>query len=92
MANLIINVLPEFNWLPWKFTRVPKDYWNEFQNQRKFVDSIAKQLNIQKMTDWYKVSYNVILIIGQNNFKGFNSNWRQIYIKNIQSLTITVAI
>jgi hypothetical protein len=53
-------VHPDFNWLPWKFGRIPTNYWSTLENQRQFLDSVAKQLGIKEMSDWYKVSAEVI--------------------------------
>jgi hypothetical protein len=57
-ALLISSLFPEYEWLPWKFT-VPRNYWNDVNNQRKFVDWAGKQLKINEMSDWYKITTKV---------------------------------
>jgi hypothetical protein len=51
---------PEYDWLPWKFDNCPRNYWASLQNQRKFMDWAASQLNIKEMSDWYKISVQVL--------------------------------
>jgi hypothetical protein len=58
--QLLSEVFPEYEWLPWKFDKCPDNYWNDEKNQRKFFDWAAKQLNIKEMSDWYNVTYKVI--------------------------------
>jgi hypothetical protein len=59
LALLLSTLYPEYDWLPWKFERAPRNYWEDENNQRKYVDWVSKELNIKKMEDWYKVSVKV---------------------------------
>ena len=57
---LVQAVYPEYNWIPWKFQRIPLNYWNNsIENQRKYFDSLAQQLGLKEMSDWYKVHRKV---------------------------------
>jgi hypothetical protein len=56
---LVSSVYPEYDWLPWKFTACPRNYWDNINKQRKFVDWASKQLKIEDMSDWYKVTQKV---------------------------------
>ncbi len=56
---MLNEVFPEYDWLPWKFERCPKGYWNDIKNVRKFMDWAGKELNVKEMSDWYRVSYMV---------------------------------
>ena len=58
-SQLISSVYSEFDWLPWRFYRCPNYYWEDLNNQRKFVDWVGKNLNIKEMSDWYKVTSQV---------------------------------
>jgi hypothetical protein len=40
--------------------RYPKGYWENQQNQKDFLESLAKQLRIKHLSDWYKVSLRAI--------------------------------
>ena len=57
-----MEVLNEFTWLPWKFGNVPSNYWSDIQNHRKYLDWVAKELNIKSFPDWYKVSLKVTMV------------------------------
>eukprot|EP01114_Cavostelium_apophysatum_P024131 TRINITY_DN9358_c0_g1_i1.p1 TRINITY_DN9358_c0_g1~~TRINITY_DN9358_c0_g1_i1.p1 ORF type:complete len:418 (+),score=72.81 TRINITY_DN9358_c0_g1_i1:58-1311(+) len=37
------------------FSSAPHGYWQHLQNQRRVLDEIGRQLNIQKFEDWYTV-------------------------------------
>jgi hypothetical protein len=58
---LLSNVYPDYNWLPWKFTIPPRNYWDDTKNQKKFLEWAAKELKIKDMSDWYNVTYKVTL-------------------------------
>jgi hypothetical protein len=58
-SSLLLKVYPKYDWLPWKFIRCPHNYWDDLNNQKKFMDWAATQLNILEMRDWYKISIKV---------------------------------
>jgi hypothetical protein len=57
-------VYPDYNWLPWKFSKCPNKFWDDVKNQRKFMDWAAEQLNVNKMTDWQNVKESELIDIG----------------------------
>ncbi len=59
LYNLLSEVFPEYDWLPWKFQYPPKDYWRDVLNKRNFLEWAGKQLGVTKMEDWYKISGKV---------------------------------
>lgn len=38
-----------------------RDIWKDMNNQRRFMDWIGKELNVQNYQDWYKVKTSDIL-------------------------------
>ena len=58
---------PEYEWLPWKFSKCERHFWGDSKNQRKFMDWAGKELGIKDMSDWYKVTTNDIMKIGVGN-------------------------
>ena len=56
---LLSTFFPEQEWLPWKFDKCPSNFWENVNNQRKFLDWAGKELKINEMSDWYNVSYRV---------------------------------
>jgi hypothetical protein len=59
-STLLSTVYPEHVWLPWKFDKCPHSYWEDLNNQRKFLDWMGKQLNFKEFSDWYSVTYKVL--------------------------------
>ena len=57
--RLLSSSYPEYDWLPWKFSTTPRNFWSNLKNQKKFVEWAAKEFQIQDMNDWYKISYQV---------------------------------
>jgi hypothetical protein len=60
LPELLFALHPEHEWLPWKFDKSPNNIWDNVNNQRKFMDWVAKQFNINKMSDWYSVKLKVL--------------------------------
>jgi hypothetical protein len=56
---LITTIFPENQLLPWKFTACPHNFWSNIENQRKFMNWAAEQLNVKKPSDWYSKSVKV---------------------------------
>ena len=56
---MLTSVYPEYDWLPWEFSQVPKHYWEDVKNKRKFMDWAGNKLNIKDMSDWYRVTHKV---------------------------------
>jgi hypothetical protein len=63
LPNLLKDVYPEYDWLPWKFEKVPLLFWDDIKNQQKFVKWAEKELKIKEMSDWYKVSVIVCVAL-----------------------------
>ena len=61
LVTLLSQVYPETNWIPWKFDKCPQNYWDDINNQRKFMEWAATQLNVKQIQDWYKISTRVRL-------------------------------
>ena len=59
LSKLLANVYPEYEWLPWRFSKCPQNYWGDVNNQKKFVNWAGKELKIKELSDWYKVTNQV---------------------------------
>jgi hypothetical protein len=59
MFAMLSAVFPEFDWLPWKFPQVPKTYWDNVNNVRKYLNWVGNQLGIKELKDWYQVDQKV---------------------------------
>ena len=50
-------VYPDYEWIPWKFeTGVPRYYWDDIENHKKFAEWLFKELGYETMEDWYKIT------------------------------------
>jgi hypothetical protein len=57
---LLSAVYPQQEWIPYRFdARLPPKFWEDINNQIKFVDWVAKQLNVKEYSDWYKFQLEV---------------------------------
>jgi hypothetical protein len=56
---MLSDIYPEHEWVPWKF-RVNTGFWNDITNQREYMNWVGKQLNYKEMSDWYKITQEVI--------------------------------
>jgi hypothetical protein len=65
LVSLLTSVYTEHEWLPWKFSMCPREYWSNIENQKKYVEWAGKQLNIKEYSDWYKVPARVEKMAGK---------------------------
>src|SRR5580693_3523537 len=65
LRKALQSVYPHHDWLTWKFVEaVPSGYWDNMENQRKFMDYLGKQLGFNKMDEWYQVTPDIIRLYG----------------------------
>ena len=69
MRKLLVTVYPDIEQEipPWRFHDLPPKFWNNKENHKKFINYLAKELNIKTQEDWYHVTNEVI--IGHSHFK-----------------------
>ena len=58
--KMVKGIYPEIDWLPWKFILSPMNYWDDIQNQKKFMEWLFNELGYTRMEDWYKISRNIL--------------------------------
>jgi hypothetical protein len=56
---LLSKMYPDYEWLPWKFTKSPRNFKGDETNKRKFLEWAGKQLGVKELNDWYNVSARV---------------------------------
>lgn len=59
-AALLQSAYPEHPWELWRFTKVPAGFWEDLDNQRNFIESLAKNLNITQLDQWYEHTGDVV--------------------------------
>jgi hypothetical protein len=55
MIKLLMTVYPKHEWLEWRFRAAPQKFWRTVENQRRYMDWMAKQVGVLKMEDWYDI-------------------------------------
>jgi hypothetical protein len=59
VSLLLTTVYPNYDWLPWKFSIIPSNCWDDMKNHCTFIHWAEKELKIKEMSDWYKVTQKV---------------------------------
>jgi len=54
--KFISSLLPFVPWFPWKFARVPRDFWTKKSNHTRYFEWLKEELKIEKANDWLKYS------------------------------------
>ena len=72
--NLLKEIFPDYEWLPWKFTRAIQYFWDDKNNQKTYVKWLGELLGCTTMEDWYKIpgkdftnNYGVTLLYNYYN-------------------------
>jgi hypothetical protein len=75
VALAVSSVYPSHEWHVWKFSQVPKGYWEQLSNQRAYFEWLAQQIGVSSLGDWYGVTAATVhkhygsLSIGARLFK-----------------------
>ena len=85
--SLLSEVYSNYDWLPWKFEKSPRNMWDDVNIKIKFITWLEKQLNIKEKSDWYKVTimvFNICVLFCL--YKGFQGIWRS---RNVNTFLTT---
>jgi len=63
---LLSSVYSKHEWLPWRFRSIPRNFWEEVNNARAFLDWVAKDLKLNDLEGWYNVNYRLM----KSKYKG----------------------
>jgi very-short-patch-repair endonuclease len=74
---------PDYEWLPWKFNVVFKEFWNDLSNQKKYMDWLFKELKYEISEDWYNISREIIM---QNYGNGLINTYGGSYQKILNTI------
>lgn len=55
LVKALRSVYPYYIWRVWNFKHLPFAYWDDFKHHRQLFDSIADELGINELNEWYKV-------------------------------------
>ena len=80
---MVTSVFPEYEWKPWLFAHVPRNFWSKESNRREFMDWLGKQLGYEKKEDWYRVSIKDIVDNGGYGVLGYYGNSPSTLVTNV---------
>lgn len=72
LYSALKTLYPEHTWLPWRFKQLPRGFWNDKQNHKKFFDWLGEKLGYKQLDDWYNVTSEQIT---SNGGTGLLSNY-----------------
>lgn len=64
MCSMMSGVHPEVVWLPWRFSHVPRGYWESLENRRECLEWLGRRLGVKGMEDWYKFGHAEVVRCG----------------------------
>eukprot|EP01124_Arcella_intermedia_P001397 TRINITY_DN10759_c0_g1_i2.p1 TRINITY_DN10759_c0_g1~~TRINITY_DN10759_c0_g1_i2.p1 ORF type:complete len:347 (-),score=73.81 TRINITY_DN10759_c0_g1_i2:776-1681(-) len=50
------SVFPSYEWKPWLFHQVPRNFWENENNLREAMKDIANRLHVHHLDEWYRIS------------------------------------
>jgi hypothetical protein len=60
-----LQVYPSHDWLPWKFMRAAKGFWQSPDNQRLFFEYLTKEVKAwNSKEDWYQLTKDDVVAAG----------------------------
>jgi len=59
--NAMIDLFPEYKWLPWLFPRVSSNFWNSKQNKTMYLKWLGDKLGFTRYEDWYRLQNRTIV-------------------------------
>ena len=59
--GILKNIYPEYDWKPWKFTKIFSNLWEDREIINKYRDYLSKIMNIKEIEDWYNTSQEIII-------------------------------
>jgi hypothetical protein len=62
--NFVRAMMPEHNWLEWRFVKVSKKFWLSKEHQRQFLSWAARELKLASVDDWRFVSMFQMRAVG----------------------------
>jgi len=67
IGKALSEIYPEYNWQPWRFSKVYHGFWNDLKQVRKYVEYLGELLGIKSMDEWYNISKSQILALANAN-------------------------
>eukprot|EP01125_Pyxidicula_operculata_P020777 TRINITY_DN7777_c0_g1_i1.p1 TRINITY_DN7777_c0_g1~~TRINITY_DN7777_c0_g1_i1.p1 ORF type:complete len:419 (-),score=47.22 TRINITY_DN7777_c0_g1_i1:95-1351(-) len=59
ISILHVKILSDEEWIPWKFSKVPQDFWEHHQNRLSYFEWLSEQLGYRSDEDVYKLTSSI---------------------------------
>jgi hypothetical protein len=56
IADALMTLFPEYDWLPWLFDPMPSLTWYRRSNHYKYIYWLSEKLSLNRAEDWYNVN------------------------------------
>ena len=56
LQQIITSIYPEYEWIPWLFDKVPRNYWENDENVKKYLNWFQNKLKFKNLDDWYMIT------------------------------------
>jgi hypothetical protein len=77
---MLIELYPEYPWIMWLFEMVPRGFWDDESNHKKFLDWFGDKHNIDNASKWYSIKREQIDHCGGSTLVGKYGNSLSRYI------------
>tara|TARA_B100000035_G_scaffold285668_1_gene269411 strand:+ start:4310 stop:5911 length:1602 start_codon:yes stop_codon:yes gene_type:complete len=82
--SVLIIGYPRYDFIPWLFKKIDKNYWENFENHKKAATWLGEKLRYKNMNDWYKITNKNFKNNGLNELlKNYYNHSSIIFVKKI---------
>jgi very-short-patch-repair endonuclease len=60
VKTVVKLIYVDYEWLEWKFQRVPQNYWDDINNHKIYAEWLGNKLGYSKPEDWYNITGQMI--------------------------------
>jgi hypothetical protein len=64
VLSILREYLPEYDWKPWLFRRIPSGYWDDPGNRRSYLAWLGQELGFRQPSDWYRLTADDVVRTG----------------------------
>lgn len=64
VLKIVNDYLPDHDWKPWLFRKVPKDYWQDPASRQRYLVWLGDMLGFRSPGDWYRLSRQDVVRTG----------------------------
>jgi len=53
--------MPEYDWKEWLFQRVPRGFWSDRDNRRRYLEWLAEKLGVRDPEEWNRIGTHTLI-------------------------------